>query len=80
MTAPTTPLPGDNETARYLLSQDQAAHLLSISRTTLWRLVRLGELGTVAIGSRRLITMSAIEDFIARNLSRKSDELEYPPG
>ncbi|MEC5168548.1 helix-turn-helix domain-containing protein [Glaciihabitans sp. GrIS 2.15] len=80
MTAPTTPAPGDNETARYLLSQDEAAHMLSISRTTLWRLVKLGELETVAIGSRRLITVSTIEDFIARNLSSKTDERGYPPG
>jgi len=76
MTAPTKPEPGDNETARYLLSQDEAAHLLSISRTTLWRLVKVGELETVAIGSRRLIPVTTIEDFIARHRSSPSDELE----
>ena len=76
MTAPTTPASGDNETARYLLSQDEAAHLLSISRTTVWRLVKLGELETVEIGVRRLISVKTIEDFIARHSSSTSDELE----
>ena len=75
MTAPTAPTQSDDERMRYLLSQDEAAHMLSISRTTVWRLVKLGELETVEIGVRRLISVKTIEDFIARHSSNTSDEL-----
>jgi len=76
------PQPGEASTAvahetaegpwgeRYLLSQAEAAYRLSISRTTLWRLVTDGEFEVVKIGSRIFIPMTSIHDFIARRTSQ----------
>lgn len=49
-----------------LISQDEAAHRLAVSRTTVWRLLTAGELGAVRIGSRTLVSAESIEDFIGR--------------
>lgn len=42
-----------------------AARLLGISISTCWRLIYSGELPTVRIVRRRLVTRSAIEHFLA---------------
>lgn len=49
-----------------LISQEEAAHRLGISRTTVWRLLRNGDLDAVPIGARTLITYRSVEDFISR--------------
>lgn len=51
-----------------LMSQDEAAHRLAVSRTTIWRLLTAGELAAVRIGSRTLVSSDSIDDFISRQL------------
>jgi len=51
-----------------LLTVEQACQRLgSISRQTLWRLTKDGELPVVKLGGRRLYEPAAIADFIERN-------------
>lgn len=67
-------VPGAGSESRpELLSQAEAAFQLGISRTTLWRLIRAGELATVHIGSRSLVTRRSLVAFISR---RSSPELD----
>lgn len=48
-----------------LLTVEQAAEQLGgVSRSTLYHLIRTGELHSVKIGSRRLIPAEAITDFV----------------
>lgn len=47
-----------------LLSQTEVAHRLGVSRTTVWRLVRSGDLQLIHIGRRALVPRSAVERFI----------------
>lgn len=64
-------LPRPNETwgEPYLISQDEAAHRLGVSRTTLWRLMRNRELEPVSIGSRTLVLQQSLTDYIDRHRS-----------
>lgn len=50
--------------APILLSQAEAAHLLGVERTTIWRMVKRKELARVTIGSRSLITRASVEEFV----------------
>lgn len=43
-----------------------AAALLNVSNKTVWRLVDLGELARVDVGSRTLVTRQSVDDYIAR--------------
>ena len=48
-----------------LLTVEQAAEQLGgVSRSTLYHLIRTGELASVKIGSRRLIPAEAITDYV----------------
>jgi excisionase family DNA binding protein len=54
-----------------LLPDDEArAHLGAISRTTLWRLRRRGEIGCVRIGRRVLYPVGELDAYIERNRER----------
>jgi excisionase family DNA binding protein len=48
-----------------LISQAEAARLLSVERTTIWRMTKRGDLTTVKIGSRRLIVLGSLREFVA---------------
>lgn len=48
-----------------LVSQYDAARLLGVERTTIWRMCGRGDLARVRIGRRTLITMDSIKAFIA---------------
>jgi len=54
---------------RFLLSLDEVAYRLGVSRTTLWRLIKQGELETVHIGSRTFVLTSSVHEFLRRNAS-----------
>lgn len=49
------------------VSPNEAARLCSIGRTTLYAALSSGELKSVKIGARRLITLEALRDWLKRN-------------
>lgn len=57
----------------YLLSQDEVGHHLAVSRTTVWRLIKGGELESVRIGSRTFIPKASIDEFILRHSSGRPE-------
>jgi hypothetical protein len=59
-----------------LVSRHQAAKTLSIGLTQLDALARKGQLDSIAIGRRRLITVASIESFIASALDKQQAETE----
>jgi excisionase family DNA binding protein len=52
------------------VSPNEAARLCSIGRTTLYAALSSGELKSVKIGTRRLITLDALRDWLKRNETR----------
>ncbi|WP_424984622.1 helix-turn-helix domain-containing protein [Microbulbifer sp. S227A] len=57
-----------NQAAQILaVSPNEAARLCSIGRTTLYAALSSGELKSVKIGTRRLITIDALRDWLKRN-------------
>ena len=55
------------------VSPNEAARLCSIGRTTLYAALSSGELKSVKIGTRRLITMEALRDWLKRNEAPASE-------
>lgn len=49
-----------------LLTVDEAASELRVSRSTVFGLIRTGELATTKIGSRRLVPRASLEALVAR--------------
>ncbi|SLN41788.1 Helix-turn-helix domain protein [Roseivivax jejudonensis] len=49
------------------VSPNEAARLCSIGRTTLYAALSGGELKSVKIGTRRLITIDALRDWLKRH-------------
>jgi excisionase family DNA binding protein len=49
------------------VSPNEAARLCSIGRTTLYAALSSGDLKSVKIGTRRLITLEALRDWLKRN-------------
>ena len=47
-----------------LLTIDEVLSILRISRTTLWRHIKMGGIKSTKIGSRVLFQPSAVDDFI----------------
>lgn len=61
----------DNPTAiadqpRTLLTVESAAHRLSISRTTMFRLLKVGEIASIRIGYARRIPAEEIDAYVQR--------------
>lgn len=57
-----------HQTAQILaVSPNEAARLCSIGRTTLYAALSSGELKSIKIGTRRLITLDALRDWLKRN-------------
>jgi len=49
------------------VAPNEAARLCSIGRTTLYAALSSGELRSVKIGTRRLITIEALRDWLKKN-------------
>ena len=49
-----------------LLRPEEAAKMLAISRSQLYRLMQTGELASVHIGTARRVTARALEEFVDR--------------
>ncbi|MDU9002409.1 helix-turn-helix domain-containing protein [Sedimentitalea todarodis] len=63
-----------NQAAQILaVSPNEAARLCSIGRTTLYAALSSGELKSVKIGTRRLITLDALRDWLKRNETPASE-------
>lgn len=56
--------------ARFLLSIEEAAHRLSIGRSLCYGLVLGGELPSLKLGRRRLVSVAALERFIQERLDQ----------
>ena len=59
---------GYNAAPKILCTADEAAVTLGVSRRTIFRLIRSGDLATVRIRNTRRIPVSAMQDYVARNL------------
>ena len=51
---------------KLLVSPDEAADRLSITRRRVFELIKRGELRSVKLGKRRLISLDALREFVAR--------------
>ncbi|MDQ4117605.1 MAG: helix-turn-helix domain-containing protein [Actinomycetota bacterium] len=58
MTTETTPRP-----QHLLLTVEEAAEVLRVGRTTIFHLIRTGELATVQIGRLRRVSMESLRQF-----------------
>ena len=57
-----------NQTTQIIaVSPNEAARLCSIGRTTLYAALSSGDLKSVKIGTRRLITLEALREWLKRN-------------
>jgi len=54
---------------KILYRAEEAATLLSLSRTAIFGLIRSGDLRAVKIGGRRRIPRSSIEDYVSQQLA-----------
>jgi excisionase family DNA binding protein len=61
-----TPTPN---TPKLLLTVDEAAEALSLGRTFFYELLMRGDLASIKIGSRRRIPVSALHEFVVRQIS-----------
>jgi excisionase family DNA binding protein len=57
-----------------LISQCDAARLLGVERTTIWRMCGRGDLARVRIGRRSLIAMESVNAFIASQVESVRDD------
>jgi hypothetical protein len=56
-----------------LISQCDAARLLAVERTTIWRMCIRGDLARVRIGCPSLITMESIDTYIRSQVEGLGD-------
>jgi excisionase family DNA binding protein len=49
------------------VSVDEAALMLGVGRSTMYELLETGRVRSVKVGSRRLIPVTALNDFLAEN-------------
>lgn len=56
-----------------LLTVEQAAKCLSISRSFAWILIREGQLRSVNLGRRRLIPVDALDELVGRSTTRSTE-------
>lgn len=72
MTRPTNPTPTTDDTTLLLLTVEEAARRLSISRTTAYALIGSGDLASVPVGRLRRVPTEALTEYIA-NLRRRTN-------
>ena len=53
---------------RMAFSVETGAQIVGVAPRTLWKAVASGELETVKIGRRRLVTREALRDYLARHV------------
>lgn len=57
--------------APHAYSVPQTAEALGLSIWTVYHLLKLGKIGFVRVGSRRLIPVAEVDDFIRKNVVRR---------
>ncbi len=57
---------GEQMNEKMVYSVSEAAEQLSIGRTMTFHLISIGELGSLKIGNRRLVSRLDLDEFIAR--------------
>lgn len=57
----------ESAVVRKALSVQMAAQMLGISRSMIHKLIRLGELRSVKAGTRTLVPVAAVDEFIEQN-------------
>lgn len=62
---------------KLLYRAEEAAVIMSLSRTAVFGLIRSGDLDTIKIGHRRRIPLSSIQDYVARQLAAGSEDTEF---
>ncbi len=60
-----------------LLSVEEAAELLGVSRTTVYDLLRTRTLGSVRIGRCRRISLDALQEYVEKLPSRTVDPVTW---
>lgn len=60
-------LPATSAQSRLAVSPAEAARMLGIGRTHLYDLIGSGAIRSVRLGNRRLITVAAIEECLAKH-------------
>jgi excisionase family DNA binding protein len=58
---------GETDATSRLLRVNDVAHLLAVSRDTVYRLVRTGDIVPLKVGSRLRFRVSDVEEYLARN-------------
>jgi len=61
----TTPHSAYERTGRLTLNVAEAAEVLGVGRGLIYELVGSGQLASIKVGERRLVPVSALEDFVA---------------
>jgi excisionase family DNA binding protein len=61
-------------TGRLLLTPEQAAEQIGVCRTTLFHLLKTGEVRSVQIGRSRRITPAALVDYVERLVKASQDD------
>ena len=61
---------------KLLLSVDQAAQRLSIGRSLCYELVMRGDIPSLKLGRRRLVSVAALEQFIVERLEEETGATE----
>ncbi len=64
-------------TTRFLLTVEETAHLLSLSRMSVYRLIQRGDLPSIKIGGSRRVSMSALRAYLQK-LEAASHGTDYP--
>ena len=59
-----------NEDDKLLLTVNDAMHMMSISRGTMYSLINSGSIESLKIGSKRLIPKDSIEKYIENNIKK----------
>ncbi len=54
---------------RLLLTVDEAARMLSLSRPFLYRLMQRGEIASIKLGGSRRIELAELQAFVARQVA-----------
>jgi excisionase family DNA binding protein len=57
-----------------LVRPEEAARMLQISRTEMFRMIKAGEIGSILIGRRRRIPVAALNEYVAVRIAAASAE------